>query len=190
MKLFSKILLIAFGALAIAAVLLTIMNTIFNMAWFGFGTVFTIVFIVLSESGVISQDSSFFIIQFIYGLSGFFGATSPEAVYGLLIAAIVVDGVYMFFITIYNIIPIIIGFVAGILALISGMKKKQSAGLKIANIITGVFCWNVANAIIGIGIILGGVFGLISLKKEENKAEEERKAKEQPYQLVGVVDIG
>lgn len=190
MKTFSKILLIAFGTLAIGAFLLSIMNIIFNVAWFGFETVFTIVFIVLSETGVISPDSSSLIIQFVYGFAGFFGAVTPEAVYGLLIAFAIIGWVYTFFELIYVIIPLIIYLIAGIIALVSGLKKKQSKGLKIANIITGVLCWYMSNMIIGIGIILGGVFGLISLKKEENKEEEEQKAKvTKPYELVGVVDI-
>lgn len=190
MKTFSRVLLIAFGTLAIGAFLLTIVNIVFNVAWFGFETVFTIVFIVLSETGVISPDSSSLIIQFVYGFAGFFGATTPEAVYGLLIAFAVIEAVYMFFELIYVVFPLVVCLISGILALVSGLKKKQSKGLKIANIITGVLCWYVSNIIIGIGIILGGIFGLIALKKEENKEKEEKKAKEtKPYELVGVVDI-
>ena len=190
MKVLSKILLIIFGTLAFAAVALTIIEILIELVWTGFEFAITIAFIIMSESGAITPETSSFLAYFVFGIGSMFGVYDTDGVAALLIIIMILNIVSIAITLVYVVFPITICFITGLLAIISGATRKPNKGLKVANIVTGALCWYFSNMFIGLGVVLGGIFGLIAAKKEANKIEEQQRRKEeQPYERFGIVDI-
>lgn len=183
MKVASRIILYIFGFFAIIAILNTFLSiaisafyVFLNVAVDGIslallfsGSSPELLNTLLSFSGIINP--LYFILMLFTG-----GELSDEYIAVALILSIISSVLPLVITIVSSVVPIIITFITAIFAFI-GAGKKPRKGIHIMNIVTGALCWYFANTMIGIGVVIGAVFGLISDKKLLRQ-EEERKQQE------------
>ena len=198
MRKVSRIFLYLSGAILIVAMLSTIIT--YAIAWLItlFNAGYNIVIIAMLLGGgdrdVVNGMLNFanFVdpIKFLLYIFGLIGAESMAD--GTIVGYLMVEtflGLFgMITATISAVLPMVIALAAAIIALV-GARKKATRGNHVAAIIFGAMTYLYSNQMLGIFLILGGVFGSIADSKEVRvKEEEEKKEVEPPLPIVEEIE--
>lgn len=194
MRKVSKIFLLLSGILMIVALISTILSLILSWCILGINVGFNILLSVLIKTGG-NQDVINGLMQFttftspfkmLFSLLGLMGeeTMTNDAIVTYLIVESFLDVVGVIIATISLIIPMIIALLSAIFALV-GSGKKAKKGIHIMNIVFGALAYLYSNQMIGIFMVLGGVFANIADNKESKELEQkEENTEPQSFKLV------
>ena len=196
----SKILLYVAGALLILAILSTITSIV--LAWLtnfvnvGINVVCALMLLFGVKPDVVNTVLNYTSITslykfFLYYLGQYAGEeVSKEALMTTLITDSILQTISLAISTIALILPIAIAVVGAIFAF-QAAGKNSSKKKNIRAIVGGGLVYVIANQMIGLVLLAGGVLGTIADTKEENaeKAAEEEKKEPVEVEIPEVEDI-
>lgn len=181
MKIASRILLYMCGAFTLISLLLTIIEFVISLLVVsinvGYNLIIFLAVVLNADRDLINTLVSFlFIKDPLYALAVALGMYSFSD--GFLIGYTLVNSflmiVYFIIAVILTIVPFIVYTITTIFCLV-GAGKKRNVGMHVMDIVVGIiFIYYIANEFLGIGMILGGIFGLISDKKLKQQQELKR----------------
>ena len=193
----SKILLYIGGGLGLLAVLSTLVSLV--AAWVtnflnvGINITLLIMIAVKVPQDVVNTMLQFTSVTSIYKMllqfMGVYGgeAMSNESLTAYLITDSILQTVSIIISTFALVLPIIIAIIGSIFSL-QAAGNKGTKKRRIRAIVGGGLVYVIANQLIGLLIISGGVLGLIMDNKEENAEKEENQVEEASEVVEAKVD--